>query len=64
MQEVVKFNLKINVIPNGLEEYMSFSINIKLRFTESFQTLCSSSVSLVKNLLISSIFVKNLTITH
>ena len=27
MQELGKFNLKINVIPNGLEKYMSFSIN-------------------------------------
>ena len=27
MQELGKFNLKINVIPNGLESYMSFNIN-------------------------------------
>ena len=30
MQELGKFNLKINVIPNELEKYMSFSINNKL----------------------------------
>ena len=50
MQELGKFNLKINVIPNGLEEYMSFSINNKLCFTDSFQFLSSSLGSLVKKL--------------
>ena len=50
MQELVKFNLKINVIPNGLEKYMSFIINNKLSFTDSFQFLSSSLDSLVKNL--------------
>ena len=35
MQELDKFNLKLNVIPNGLEKYMSFSINNKLSFTDS-----------------------------
>ena len=48
MQELGIFNLKINVIPNGLEKYMSFSINNKLIFIDSFQFL--SLVSLVKNL--------------
>ena len=50
MQERGKFNLKINLIPNGLEKYMSFSINIKLSFIESFQFLSSSLDSLIKNL--------------
>ena len=36
MQELAKFNLKINVIPNKLEKYMSFSINDKLSFNDSF----------------------------
>ena len=49
MQELGKFNLKINIIPNGLEKYMSFSINNKLRFIDSFQFLSSSFDSLVKN---------------
>ena len=48
MQELGKFNLKINVIPNGLEKYMIFSIN-KLSFIDSFQFLTSSLDSLVKN---------------
>ena len=49
MQELGKFNLKINVIPNGLEKYMSFSINNKLSFIDSFQFLSSSLDSLVKD---------------
>ena len=40
----------MNVIPNGLEKYMSFTINNKLTFVESFQFLSSSLSSLVKNL--------------
>ena len=50
MQELVRFNLKKNVIPNGLEKYMSFSINNKLNFIDSFQFLSSSLDGLVKNL--------------
>ena len=50
MKELGKFNLKINVIPNGLETYMSFSINNKLIFIDSFQFLSSSLDSLAKNL--------------
>ena len=36
MQELGKFNPKINVIPNGLEKYLNFSINNKLSFIDSF----------------------------
>ena len=36
MQELGKFTLKINVIPNGFEKYMSFTINNKLGFIDSF----------------------------
>ena len=50
LQELGKFNLKITVIPNGLEKYMSFSINENLSFIDSFQFLSSSLDSLVKNL--------------
>ena len=50
MQELGKLNLKINVIPNGLEKYMSFSNNNKLSFIDSFQFLIFSLDSLVKNL--------------
>ena len=47
MQELGKFNFKINVIPSGLEIYMSFN---KLHFIDSFQFLSSSLDSLVKKL--------------
>ena len=48
MQELGKFNLKRNVIPNSF--YMSFSIINKLSFIHSFKFLSSSLDSLVKNL--------------
>ena len=37
MQEQGKFSLKINVIPNRLEKCLSFTINNKLGFIESFK---------------------------
>ena len=49
-QELDKFNLKVSVIRNGLEKYMSFTINDKLSFIDSFQFLISSLDSLIKNL--------------
>ena len=50
MQELGKFNLEINVIPNRLEEYMSFTINNKLNYIDSFQFISSSLESFVKSL--------------
>ena len=50
MQELGKSNLKISVVTNGLEKYMSFTINNKLRFIDSLQFLSSSLNSLVKHL--------------
>ena len=50
MQKLGKFNFKINVIPNGLEKYISFNINNKLKFIDRFQLLSSSLESFVKNL--------------
>ena len=50
MQELGKFNFKINVMPNGLEKYISFNINNKVAFVDSFQVLSSLLDSLVKNL--------------
>ena len=43
-------NLKINVMRNELEKHMSFIINNKLTFIDSFQFVSSSLDSLVKNL--------------
>ena len=50
MQELGKFNFKINVIPTILERYMSFNISNKSIFIDSFQFLSFSLDSLVKNL--------------
>ena len=50
MQELGKFNLKINVITNGLEKYMRFNINNKLSFMDNVQLLSSSLNSWLKNL--------------
>ena len=45
-----KFNLKTNVIPNGLEKYMAFFLNKNLVFIDSMQLMNSSLDKLVKNL--------------
>ena len=45
-----KFDVKVNVIPNGLEKYMDFTINKSLVFIDSMQFMNSSLDSLVKNL--------------
>ena len=50
MQELDKFGFKINVIPNGLEIYISLNINNKLVLVNGFQFLSSALDSLVKNL--------------
>ena len=50
IQELGKANFKINVILNGLENYVNFNINNKLVFINSFQFLLSLLDSLVKNL--------------
>ena len=49
MQELGKLNIKIDIKPNGLEKYSSFTIN-KFSFIGSFQFLSSSLDSLDKNL--------------
>ena len=50
IQELDQLNFKINVIPNELGKCMSFSINIKFIFIDSFQSLSSSLDRLNKNL--------------
>ena len=50
MLELGKFNLEIKVIPKGLEKYISFSINNKFVFIDTFQFSSSSLDSLVKTL--------------
>ena len=49
-KELSKFNVKISVIPNGLEKYMAFTINKNSVFIDSMQFMNSSLDKLVKNL--------------
>ena len=48
--ELDKFDVKISVIPNGLEKYMAFFLNKNLVFIDSMQFMNSSLDKLVKNL--------------
>ena len=50
MQEIGKFDVKVSVIPNGLEKYMAFIINKNLVFIGSMQFMNSSLDALVKYL--------------
>ena len=45
-----KFDIKIDVIPNGLEKYTAFVINKNLAFIDSMQFMNSSLEKLVNNL--------------
>ena len=45
-----KFNLKTNVIPNGLEKYMGFFLNKNLVFIDSMKFTNSSLDKILKNL--------------
>ena len=50
IKEVSKFDVKVSVIPNGLEKCMTFTINRNLVFIDSMQFMNSTLDSLVKNL--------------
>ena len=50
IREISNFNVKVDVIPNGLEKYMAFAINRNLVFIDSMQFMNSSLDSLVKKL--------------
>ena len=47
---ISKFDVKVSVIPNGLEKYMAFTINRNLIFIDSMQFMNCCLDSLVKNL--------------
>ena len=47
---LIRFDVKINVIPNGLEKYMAFLLNKNSVFIDSMQFMNSSLDRLVKNL--------------
>ena len=50
IKEMGKFDVKVIVTPNGLEQYMAFTINKSFVFIDSMQFMNSSLDSLVKNL--------------
>ena len=49
-KELSKFNCNIDVIPNGLEKYMSFTLNKNIVFIDSMLFMNSSLDKLVNNL--------------
>ena len=51
IKEIRKFDVKVSVIPNGLEKYVAFTINTNLIFIDNIQFMNSSLDSLIKNLL-------------
>ena len=59
MLEIGKFDVKVSVIPNGLEKYMAFTINKNLVFIDSMQIMNFSLNALFKNL--SEIYFKYLS---
>ncbi|CAB4043225.1 Gastrula zinc finger [Paramuricea clavata] len=50
MQEIGKFKMDVNVIPNNMEKYISFSLGKILVFIDSIQFMASSLEALVSNL--------------
>ena len=64
MQKIGKFDVKVNVIPNGLEKCMAFTINKNLAFIDSMQFMNFSLDAMVKNLseMIVNIYLKNLVV--
>ena len=50
IKEIGKFDVKVSVIPNGLEKYIAFTVNKNLVFIDSMQFMNSGLDSLVKNL--------------
>ena len=49
-RELDKFDVKISVVPNGLEKYMTFFLNKTLVIIDGMQSMNSSLDKLVKNL--------------
>ena len=51
IKEIIKFDVKVSVLQNGLEKYMAFTVNKNLVFIDSMQFMNSSLDLLVKNLM-------------
>ena len=49
-EELSRFNVKISVIPNGLENYMAFTVSKNLIFIDSMKFMNSNLHKVVKNL--------------
>ena len=49
-QELSKFDVRVGVMPNGIEKYMIFTLNKNLVFIGSMLFMISSLDNLVKNL--------------
>ena len=50
IKEIGKSDVKVSVIPNGLEKYMAFTVNKNVVFIDSMQFMNSGLDSSVKNL--------------
>ena len=50
IKEIGKFDVKVSVIPNGLEKYMAFTVHKNLVFIDSMQFMTYGLDALVKNL--------------
>ena len=48
INEIGKFDVKVDVMPNGLEKYMAFTINKILIFVDSMQFMNSSQENQLK----------------
>ena len=49
-RKIGKFDVKVNIIPNGLEKYMAFTINNNLVFVDSMSFMSFSLHGLIKNM--------------
>ena len=49
-QELSKLDVRVGVMPNGIEKYMIFTLNKNLVFIDSMLFMISSLDNLVKNL--------------
>ena len=64
IKEISNFDVRVDVIPNGLEKYMAFTISRNLVFIDGMQFMNSTLDSLFKNLVdkTSNIYLKNLMV--
>ena len=44
IKKIKKFDVKVSVIPNGLEKYMASTINANLAFIDSMQKFCQKTI--------------------